>query len=305
MSLPRVYFDIEIDGLQSGRIVMEVGSSSDCWLHLLMCTFYKMNRKLYILMLLPVWTKCKCLLYSWGATLSQRLLVGTLTRVRVSVNTTVKAVDLHARWGRAVGELATASLKNHFWSQTKQWRDRFVWWWGGDEEIPTSFQLSMLCWPESVKPDWPALFRNQNIVTWVFYKVAAYISCRKLPCFVHWREGLWLCGQQISQNHPEIHVPGRVKALAVCQKYYSNYLQLLQLTTVARLHSVRVEILPKAMELEENPSMGRSLRMKTSLWSTRNLWYCLWPMLVPTQTDPSFLFALPRLTGKLDTKLHD
>lgn len=78
----------------------------------------------------------------------------------------------------------------------------------------------------------------------------------------------------------------------------------MQLTTVACLLSLRVETLPTTTELEEDPSMGKSLRMKTSLWNTPDLWRCLWPTLGQTPMDPSFLFALQRLSGKLEPGLQ-
>lgn len=51
------------------------------------------------------------------------------------------------------------------------------------------------------------------------------------------------------------------------------------------------------MALVASPSTERNLRMRTSSWSIQVLASCPWQMLDQTQMVPSFLSALPRLSG--------
>ena len=66
-----------------------------------------------------------------------------------------------------------------------------------------------------------------------------------------------------------------------------------------QLFLFRAGTLPTTMELEANPSTGRSLMMRTSSWSTQAWAHSPWLMLVPTPTGPSFSSARPILTGEL------
>lgn len=56
-------------------------------------------------------------------------------------------------------------------------------------------------WPHQT----PVLSRTgQNKL---FMLVSLFLS-RKLPCPEYWREGIWLQGVLLPQNHPGVHVPG-------------------------------------------------------------------------------------------------
>lgn len=136
------------------------------------------------------------------------------------------------------------------------------------------------------------------IVTRVYLMKLIYffLFCRELPCFVHWGEGFWLQGLQLSQSYPWFHVPGKLEALSVCislvRKFSSE-------STHICVFFIRVETLLTAMALEENRSTGRSFRMKTSRWNIQDLVYCLWLTLGPIPTDPSSSSAQLRLLGEL------
>lgn len=56
-----------------------------------------------------------------------------------------------------------------------------------------------------------SLYNGTDIFIFYFF-----LFCRELPCFVHWGEGFWLQGLHLSQGHPWVHVPGKLKALTVC-----------------------------------------------------------------------------------------
>ena len=121
---------------------------------------------------------------------------------------------------------------------------------------------------------------------------------RKLPCSVHRRERFWLQGLQLSPRHHWLHVSGTVK-----RRHLSCFLvftsSVLTWANWYLIFPFRVEILQRVMELGANPSMGRSLLMRTSSWSTQDLVFCPWLTLGPTPTDPSSSSARFKLPGEL------
>lgn len=133
----------------------------------------------------------------------------------VWTHTTARAGALLARWGRAVGETWTGNLRNQFW----RWNSESLMNRGSGKLFFFFFCATVSAITSSCSVDlrlssW-LWFWNQYFVTWVRFIKWLSSSRRKLPCLVHWREGLWLCGQLVSQNHPWVHVPGKVKAI-VC-----------------------------------------------------------------------------------------
>lgn len=143
MGLPKVFFDIEIDGNPSGRIVMEVRSPSG-WLHLWR------RKNLYILMLLPVST---LKLHSIISVLQLRSDVVPKTAGRYFNPSLLWKRNCESasafKMGQGCAEVGTGSLKNQFWSQTKQWGHNN---WGECKiSFPASYRFGMLCWPASFK----------------------------------------------------------------------------------------------------------------------------------------------------------
>lgn len=98
-------------------------------------------------------------------------------------------------------------------------------------------------------------------------------------------------------------------SLISCARYFLIFVQTfkhilkswlsLKLHNMSFLSQIRVGTSPKVMVLEANPSMGRSLLMKTLPWNILDLAYCPWLMLGPTPMDHSSSSAQRKLPGEL------